>query len=77
MKARGKSIRKKGEREGAMEAVERESDRERRRGRGVVWADAEVKSMLLILDSGNGFVLVALCNCAAARGCIISRFEIV
>ena len=34
-----------------------------RGGRGAVRDDAEVKSMLLILDSGNGFVLVACCNC--------------
>jgi len=30
-----------------------------RGGRGAVRDDAEVKSMLLILDSGDGFVLVA------------------
>lgn len=66
VKARGKEYSEE-EREGerAMEAVERESDRGRgcRRGRGAVRDDAEVKSMLLILDSGNGFVLVALCYC--------------
>jgi hypothetical protein len=62
VKARGKEYSEE-EREGerAMEAVERESDREgMQAGRGAVRDDTEVKSMLLILDSGNGFVLVAL-----------------
>jgi len=62
VKARGKEYSEE-EREGerAMEAVERESDREgMQAGRGAVRDNAEVKSMLLILDSGNGFVLVAL-----------------